>query len=220
MAALCEWNNHKFEVSSTVIRTLKDLTITGGIVSEDKTEDKQKYKTRKSGDATKITLTALLRTDTGCKVYSEAMAFVNEAQAGATGYFYVNGAKLVTSSMMLTKAQVEDVEISPNGTWVSAEVGLTLEQADKNGSGTSSSKSGGSGSGKSKSKLSATVLKGAKKAAEVLTKTTEGTKTTAQSEITRVTGNAKKSTKTSKKTATTIGASKVTKSSKIVKKTK
>ena len=140
------WNGHKFIVSPTLIRGFTDLTIKGGSDTKDKTKSKYNYVARKNGQPMEITLTVLLSAATGCDVRKEAIALVAEAEAGASDYFYIARKKLVSSKVILTSAQVKNVKIAHNGTFIYAQVSLTLKQTGKGGKDVSkaSGKSGGS----------------------------------------------------------------------------
>ena len=84
-------------------------------------------------------------------VKKQAMAFLDDAQAGKTDYFYVGTSKLVSCKLMLTDASIEGVELSPKKMeWISASVALTFKQATKS-DGTTGGSDGGSGSSKKKS---------------------------------------------------------------------
>lgn len=134
------WNNHTFTISPKLIRGFTDLQIKGSCELQNKKKSKQGYAKRKGGNPTEITLTIILNAYTGCDVRKEAMAFVSEARDGKQDYFYTGNKKLTSCKLMLTAANVKEVEISPKGTWINAKVSLTMKQSNK-GSG-SSSKSG------------------------------------------------------------------------------
>ena len=148
-----EWNRHKFEISPKVFRSFSGLQIDAEAETEDKIVDsaKLKYVSRKNSKPATVQLTVILNRHAGCMVYTEVTKFIEDAQAGATGYFYIGKRKLVPYELMLTKATAKEVCISPKGTWVSAEVQLSLKQADSTDPGHSvkseSSGSGGSGGG-------------------------------------------------------------------------
>ena len=151
------WNGHKFVVSAKLIRGFNGLPIKGSNETEDKKKSGQIYVTRKNGRPAEITMTAHLNAFTGCNVRSEALKFVEQAQKGASDYFYIGNKKLVTYKLLLTDATVKEVQIAYNHTWVNAEVQLTFKQtgvggtsvnnSSKSNSGGGSSGGGGSGSG-------------------------------------------------------------------------
>ena len=148
MAETGRWRGHVFEVSPTLIRPFSDLSITGSSEVEDKVSDEQKYVRRVSGNAAEVSLKAILNAYLGCDVRAEAMAFIEDATAGETGYFYVGGRKLLPEELMLTEARTEEIEIAPDGTWTRCAVSLTMKQSGKgSGSGGSSSSSGSSSGG-------------------------------------------------------------------------
>lgn len=129
---IARWNGHIFEVSSEVVRGFTGLSITGSTETEDTESGGQKYVSRKNGKPKQITLTAILNAQFGCDVKAEAMAFVEEATASEKDYFYIGGKKLMECSLMLVQADVSEVAIAPGGTWVRANVKLTLKQCSKN----------------------------------------------------------------------------------------
>lgn len=129
---IARWNGHIFEVSSEVVRGFTGLSITGSTETEDTESGGQKYVSRKNGKPKQITLTAVLNAQFGCSVKAEAMAFVDEATASEKDYFYIGGKKLMECSLMLVQADVSEVAIAPGGTWVRADVKLTLKQCSKN----------------------------------------------------------------------------------------
>lgn len=166
MAEIASWNGHSFTVSPNLIRGFTGLTITGSSETEDMESDGQKYVSRKNSKPSEISLTAELNALTGCDVKGEAMAFVNEARSGATGYFYMSGKKLMACQLMLTDASISETTIAVNGTWVRCKVKLTMKQCGKYEDGgtpsaASSASYGDSGgsSGSSSSKKTSTKTK-------------------------------------------------------------
>lgn len=131
MAEIGAWNGHQFIVSPKLIRGFTGLTIRGSSETEDKESDGQKYASRKNGNPSEISLTVDLNAFLGCDVKNEAIAFVQEANEGAKGYFYLDGKKLLACQLMLTKASVTETEISPGGKWTSCKVSLTMRQCAK-----------------------------------------------------------------------------------------
>lgn len=143
---MASWNGFNFEVSPYVVRGFEGLTIKGGTETEDKVAEEQKYVERKNSTTTEISLSIYLNTYLGCSVREEANRFIRSAMDGDANYFYVGNQKLVTYKLMLTQAEVTEVEIAPEGTWVSCKIKLTMKQCEKYK--TKSSSSGSSGSGK------------------------------------------------------------------------
>lgn len=144
MAEIGSWNGHRFEVSAHLIQSFTGLTIRASSATEEQTGGDQGFVTRKNGAPTQISFTVALNALLGCSVRSEAMRFIDEASAGATGYFYIRGQKVVGCLLMLSEASVQNVELAPSGEWLRCEVQLTMQQS---GSGGTSSSGGGSGSG-------------------------------------------------------------------------
>ena len=130
MAEIGRWNGHKFIVSAQKIESFADLTIKSSSETEEKTASQQKYVSRKNGKPREISLTVQLRTGLGVDVRKEAEAFADEARAGARDYFYINNKKLDAYKLMLTDANISQIELSSGGKWVSADVALTLKQAE------------------------------------------------------------------------------------------
>lgn len=125
------WGNHTFEVNPVLIRSFTGLTIRGGAEVDEKTSNNQKYVRRKAGNAHELTVTVILNAYMGCDVRAEAMSFVEDARKCEEGYFYIAGKKLLPETLMLTEAQVSEVELSPTGEMVHAQVQLTMKQSDK-----------------------------------------------------------------------------------------
>lgn len=125
------WGNHTFEVNPVLIRSFTGLTIRGGAEVDEKTSNNQKYVRRKAGNAHELTVTVILSAYMGCDVRAEAMSFVEDARNCEEGYFYIAGKKLLPETLMLTEAQVSEVELSPTGEMVHAQVQLTMKQSDK-----------------------------------------------------------------------------------------
>lgn len=157
MAEIGRWNGHRFEVSSNRIRGFHSLTLKGASETEDKTASGQKYVSRKNAQPTEIGLTVHLDARLGIDVRTEALAFVSQAMAGKKDYFYIGGKKLAPCKMMLTEASVSEIELSPKGKWIRADVALTMKQASKNDS--TAAKSNGSGNKSSGSGNKASVKK-------------------------------------------------------------
>lgn len=135
MGVVGKWSRHAFEVSPSVLRSFGGLQIKSSIQIEDKSVTSYDYKQnvvrRKTSKATEISITVQLNAHMGCDVRNEAFLFAAEAQACAKDYFYVGDTKLYPCKLALTEATVQNIEIAPNGTWLSAEVLLTLKQYSK-----------------------------------------------------------------------------------------
>ena len=160
MAEIGRWNGHKFEVSSSLIRSFTGLQIKGSSETEDKESGNQKYVSRKNGKPVEVSFTIHLNARFGCDVRSEAMSLVSEAIAGKKDYFYVGNKKLVTCQLMLTDATVKEIGLINKGTWTQADVQVTMKQCSKNdgnSGGGSGSGSGSSGSGKTSVKKTSTT---------------------------------------------------------------
>ena len=194
MATIGKWHGHTFEVSSQIIRSFTDLTIKGSSETKNKTSSGYGYVSRKNSKPAEVGITVGLSALTGCDPRSEATAFVNEANAGSSDYFYVGGQKLVPYKLMLTSADVNEVEITPGGKWVNCKVKLTMKQcAVPDGTKTSSSSSGSSSSSSSSSSK------------KTSTKTSSKT-TTKNSTVDAVSGAAPSVSSTLKSTAKAVSA--------------
>lgn len=162
MPEIGRWNNLKFEVSPSVIRSFNDLQIKVGSNTDTVDDNGQQYTKRKNWKPIEISLTVQLHAGLGYDVQSEANTFIQAALAGGvTNYFYVGSRKLVACPLMLTEATVSRVEISAGGKWIQADVALTMKQASlldgtKTASASSSGSSGSNYSG-SKKLTAATV---------------------------------------------------------------
>lgn len=141
------WGGHVFIVSAKLIRGFTDLAIEGSSETEEKEKGKQKHVSRKRGNPLDVSVTVQLSAFTGCNVRKEALEFVSEARKGKTDYFYVGGKKLVSCELMLTNASVQEIEISPGGTWTNAKVALSFKQYDTGGTSVNDSSSSSSGGG-------------------------------------------------------------------------
>ena len=153
MAEIGRWNGHKFEVSSSLIRSFTGLQIKGSSETEDKESGNQKYVSRKNGKPVEVSFTIHLNARFGCDVRSEAMSLVSEAIAGKKDYFYVGNKKLVTCQLMLVDATVREIGLVNSGTWTQADVQVTMKQCSKN----DGNSGGGSGSGKTSVKKTSTT---------------------------------------------------------------
>lgn len=132
MAEIARWKGHKFVVSAKVIRSFTELQIKGSCETE-QNEDGDKVEKRKGSLPAEVSFTVNLHAMVGVDVRNEAMAFVDQAAAGAADYIYVGKYKLIPHKMMLTEATVTEISIAPNGTWISALVMLVLKQCKVDG---------------------------------------------------------------------------------------
>ena len=123
------WNGHKFIVSPKQIYSFKDLTVKGSCELQSKTDSEQGYVSRKGGNPLEVTLTVLLNAYVGGDVRNEAYKFCEEAYYGKRDYLYVGNKKLTETLLMLTNADVTDIQIAADGkTWVDCKVKLTMKQ--------------------------------------------------------------------------------------------
>ena len=147
MPTIAWWNNHRFEISPSVIRGFSNLQVKGTCETTDKTDRQEKYQTFKNTQPAEISLTAHLDARLGCNVWREAIDYVIEARWGKSDYFYVyeNGqyAKIFAIKMMLTSAAVSNVVIAPTGKWIAADVALTMKACKVSDNNNLQSSSGG-----------------------------------------------------------------------------
>lgn len=149
MPEIGRWNNLEFEVSPSVIRSFNDLKIKVASDTDTVSKKGQQYTKRKNWKPMEISFTVNLHAGLGYDVQSEANAFIQAAlTGGVTDYFYVGSRKLVACRLMLTEATVSRVEISAGGSWIHADVALTLEQASLLDGTKTASRKKGSGSKK------------------------------------------------------------------------
>lgn len=154
---LLEWNGHQFYVTPTKVVGYKSLQITASCETEDETNGGNKYVKKKNDGGYEVKFTAILDKRLGVSdVRAIAMHLAEDARTGAKSYVYNNGSKLFTPQMMGTGATVKNIVTAPNGTWISAEVDMTLKQCSK-GDGSSSPESPSSGGGGGGYKYSVTV---------------------------------------------------------------
>ncbi len=133
MGEIGRWGGHVFEVSPQIMRSFSGLTIKGASETEEKESSSDKYVSRKNAKPTEISLRVQLNALLGCDVREEALGFVEDARTGRSDWFYIGEEKLVPQALMLTEASVDSVAISPAGTWVEAEVRMTMKQAGTGG---------------------------------------------------------------------------------------
>ena len=128
---LIRWRDFVFHANAKEIRGVNGITITASTETEDKTNNGETYVARKNAGATEISLTAILNAYLGIDVKAEAVKMLEAAQSSQTGYFYAGNEKLVPYQFMLIKANTKNVQLSPNGTWIHAEIEMTMKQCTK-----------------------------------------------------------------------------------------
>ena len=177
---LLKWCDIAFYANSSEVRGFRDLSISSSCETEDEEQGGEKYVKLKNKKGFEISLKAYFDKRLGITdVKSAAMKIANYATVGQSGYFYAQNAKLVSTNMMLTGAKVQNVQMTPYGGWISAEVQMTLKSCSKlgdmgGGSSGGSSGGGGGGGGKSASSTTATTNIIAQQAATVAKKFSEG----------------------------------------------
>ena len=137
------WKGYTFEVGPDLIRSFEEMSLKGHCETETKTKGKQKYVVRKNGDVTELTFSVGISAILGVTdVRGEALNLVKSANNGDKDYFYYGTKKLVTYTLMLTSAEVTEIDPLPGNadTWISCNVKLTFKQADNAGDSSSGKK--------------------------------------------------------------------------------
>lgn len=134
-----------FEIAETAT-LFDDLKFSGECAVEENTSGTAQYVSRKNGKAGQVSFTAILNAALGADVRKAALEFEAAARYGQTGTLVVGEEALLPYEMMLTKAEISEIVISPAGKWVSAKAALTLRQAGIDGK-ESYGEDGGSGGG-------------------------------------------------------------------------
>lgn len=134
-----------FEIAETAT-LFDDLKFSGECAVEENTSGTAQYVSRKNGKAGQVSFTAILNAALGADVRKTALEFEAAARYGQTGTLVVGEEALLPYEMMLTKAEISEIVISPTGKWVSAKAALTLRQAGIDGK-ESYGEDGGSGGG-------------------------------------------------------------------------
>ena len=129
------WAEHRFIISSDVIRSFDDLQITGSSEVEKSDEDDQGFYYYKGSNPTEVTMTVKLNAFAGCDVRSEIESFIMDAKRGTEDYIYVGYKKLFDCVMILTNASAKKIEFSPSMDMLSADVTLTFKQGSSDGLG-------------------------------------------------------------------------------------
>lgn len=141
-----------FEIAETAT-LFDDLKFSGECAVEENTSGTAQYVSRKNGKAGQVGFTAILNAALGADVRKTALEFEAAARYGQTGTLVVGEEALLPYEMMLTKAEISEIVISPTGKWVSAKAALTLRQAGIDGKesygedGSGGGGGGGSGAG-------------------------------------------------------------------------
>ena len=131
MADILKWSGYTFCVKPTFIQGIRDIAIKSSSETEDSTEGEEKYVKRKNAAPHEINFTALLNAYLGVDVKTTALGLLEAARKSEQGYIYMAGAKLLSCQFMAISAEVTELEIAPNGTWVSCEVRMTMKQCSK-----------------------------------------------------------------------------------------
>lgn len=152
MPDILTWNNFSFYARANAIRGINDISIRASTETENGTADGENFVSRTAANPYEISFTALLNQLLGENVKYTATGLTEAARKSEKGYIYMAGAKLFTCQFMATNAEIDNLEIAPNGTWLSCTVKMTMKQCSKyNGaivpSQTAASSSAGGGGG-------------------------------------------------------------------------
>ena len=129
---LIQWGDIAFYAKPSGIRTYKGLTLKSSTTTETEENGDDAYIKKKKNGAYEISLTAILDKRLGeGDVLSSARHILECCRSGYTGYIYCRGAKLVSSQMMGVSANINNVLQSPNGSWISCEIQISLKQSSK-----------------------------------------------------------------------------------------
>lgn len=133
-----------FEIAEEAM-LFSDLKFSGECAVEENTSGTAQYVSRKNGKAGQVSFTAYLNAGLGANVRKTALEFEAAARHGQTGTLVVGEEALLPYKMILVKAEVSEIVISPTGAWASAKVALTLRQAGVDGKDGYTGSSGGGG---------------------------------------------------------------------------
>lgn len=136
---LIQWGSVKFFVNPMNVRSFKGLSIKSSTTTETEEKDEDAYVIKKKNGAYEISMTAIIDKRLGeSNVMSVAVDLAEKCRTGYSDYMYTIGKKLVTPKVMGTGATIQNIVMSPGGTWISCEVSITAKQCSKGGGGTES----------------------------------------------------------------------------------
>lgn len=198
-----EWGDFSFHVESGSIISVKDISLSVSIETEDKTakKTKEKYVSKKNRNPAEITMTGIFSKLLGVDdVRAKSWELMNTIRLGRKGYLYMGDSKLIAPMVMGTNAKIGKLEIDPGGSWSYCEVSITFKQCSKYGDGSS---------GKKKKRKSG--KKGSKKSSKKSSKYGTGSLTLDKSErkmqLKKAKENAKQAAKSTQKNAAQASAS-------------
>lgn len=128
---IAQFENLKFEISSSTALLLNNIRMSAECETEDQTDSSQQYVSAKNGKPLQVTFTAIIDANLGGDVRDNVTYMLNGAQRSLQGYFYIAGTKVFPFKLMLVKAETEEVKLSPSGKWVKTNVNITLKQSTK-----------------------------------------------------------------------------------------
>ena len=131
MSVIGKWKDHEFVVSPDKIESFRDLQIKGGSNLEEKKKGSKPTVKRKGAKPLELSMTVEMNAFVGSDVKKNALTLVKEAVNGDKGYFYIGGKKLMTCKLMLTDATLKNPDFTADGTWIKAQVTLTMKQSTK-----------------------------------------------------------------------------------------
>lgn len=131
MAVLAQFGGIQFGISGETALLFGKLKLSAECETDDKTDNSQAYVAAKKGKAAELTMTVTLSASFGIRVKDETMRLLNAAQRGTQDYLYVKGEKVFPFKLMVTKAETEEIALSPTGVWVQTSVNVTMKQCSK-----------------------------------------------------------------------------------------
>lgn len=156
-AQLGTWQFLNFIVSSSQVLSFKDLQLTGSCETEDKESGKAQWVVLKKMKPYELSTTIVLNRRMGVTdVQGTAEKLVQAAREGWYDLFTINGRPVINQLShpvywMMTSATVSEIEIAPDGTWISCSVKCQFKFYNQGGTSDSKKSSGGGGSGSKKS---------------------------------------------------------------------
>lgn len=130
MNELAQWAGYQFYISADSAVLFEKLKLSAEMETEEQEDQGQKYVSFKSGKPVEISFGVILNAGLGVDVRKRCLEFLNAAQTGESGYFYMGGKRLLPFEMMLTKASTDEVQTAPGGKWVAVNVTVTFRQSE------------------------------------------------------------------------------------------
>lgn len=131
MRTLAQFGEIQFGISTETALLFEKLKISAECETDDKKENSQGYVKAKNGKPAEISMSVALSAALGVDVQKSAMQFLNAAQRSTEDYLYVGGKKVFPFKLMMTKADTEEILLSPKGVWTYTKISITLKQSSK-----------------------------------------------------------------------------------------